>query len=96
MYLVGLAGGNINIKGLLLAGIIIGALGVLDDVIISQVALVKELKISNPELTKSQIYNQAMRVGISHLSSMVNTLFWLTPALLCRCLSCLALNRHLF
>ncbi len=75
MYLVGLAGGNINIKGLLLAGIIIGALGVLDDVIISQVALVKELKISNPELTKSQIYNQAMRVGISHLSSMVNTLF---------------------
>jgi len=75
MYLVGLSGGNINIKGLLLAGIIIGALGVLDDVIISQVALVKELKISNPELTKIQIYNQAMRVGISHLSSMVNTLF---------------------
>ncbi|OGG92094.1 hypothetical protein A3H03_01130 [Candidatus Kuenenbacteria bacterium RIFCSPLOWO2_12_FULL_42_13] len=75
MYLIGLSGGNINIKGLLLAGIIIGALGVLDDVIISQVALVKELKISNPELTKSQIYNQAMRVGISHLSSMVNTLF---------------------
>jgi len=74
-YLVGLAGGNINIKGLLLAGIIIGALGVLDDVIISQVALVKELKISNPELTKRKIYNQAMRVGISHLSSMVNTLF---------------------
>lgn len=75
VYLVGLAGGNINIKGLLLAGIIIGALGVLDDVIISQVALVKELKMSNPGLTNSQIYNQAMRVGISHLSSMVNTLF---------------------
>ncbi len=74
-YLVGLAGGIINIKGLLLAGIIIGALGVLDDVIISQVALVKELKISNPELTKNQTYKQAMRVGISHLSSMVNTLF---------------------
>jgi len=75
MYLVGLAGGNINIKGLLLAGIIIGTLGVLDDVIISQVVLVKELKASNPGLTKNQIYHQAMRVGISHLSSMVNTLF---------------------
>ncbi|MDP3244228.1 MAG: YibE/F family protein [bacterium] len=75
VYLVGLAGGNINIKGLLLAGIIIGALGVLDDVIISQVALVRELKMTKPELTKSQIYHQAMRVGISHLSSMVNTLF---------------------
>ena len=75
MYLIGIGGGNINIKGLLLAGIIIGALGVLDDVIISQVTLVRELRWSNPELTKSQIYCQAMRVGISHLSSMVNTLF---------------------
>ncbi|MFH1938340.1 MAG: YibE/F family protein [Patescibacteria group bacterium] len=75
IYLIGLAGGNINIKGLLLAGIIIGTLGVLDDVIISQVALVKELKMSNPELTKSQIYRQAMRVGVSHLSASVNTLF---------------------
>ena len=44
MYLVGLAGGNINIKGLLLAGIIIGALGVLDDVIISQVAVSQRIK----------------------------------------------------
>lgn len=75
VYLIGLANGNINIQGLLLAGIIIGALGILDDVIISQVVLVKELMMSNPELTKSQIYSQAMRVGISHLSSMVNTLF---------------------
>jgi len=74
-YLIGLAGGNINIKGLLLAGIIIGALGVLDDVIISQVALVRELKISNHELSRYQLYRQAMRVGVSHLSSMINTLF---------------------
>ncbi|MDD5043696.1 MAG: YibE/F family protein [Patescibacteria group bacterium] len=74
-YLIELSGGDINIKGLLLAGIIIGALGVLDDVIISQVALVKELRILNPQLAKIQIYRQAMRVGISHLSSMVNTLF---------------------
>lgn len=75
MYLIGLAGGTLNIKGLLLAGIIIGTLGVLDDAIIAQVALVKELKSTNPELTKSQLYARAMRVGISHLSSMVNTLF---------------------
>ncbi|MBN1778922.1 MAG: YibE/F family protein [Candidatus Buchananbacteria bacterium] len=75
MYLVGLQGGFINVKGLLLAGIIIGALGVLDDVAISQVMLVKELKLSNPDSSNYQIYVQAMRVGISHLSSMVNTLF---------------------
>lgn len=75
VYLTGLAGGNINIKGLMLAGIIIGALGALDDVIISQVALVKELKTANPELAKRQVYGRAMRVGVSHLSSLVNTLF---------------------
>jgi len=75
LYLIGLSGGDINIKGLLLAGIIIGALGVLDDVVISQVSLVNELKISNPELNKKQIYQKAMRVGVSHLSSMTNTLF---------------------
>jgi len=75
MYLSGLAGGNINIKGLLLAGIIIGALGVLDDVAVSQVVLVQELKIANPKFSNRQIYSQAMRVGVAHLSSMVNTLF---------------------
>ena len=75
IYLIGLAGGNINIQGLLLAGIIIGALGVLDDVVVAQVALVQELKSSNPQLSKKQIYTKAMKVGVSHLSSMVNTLF---------------------
>lgn len=74
-YLIGLAGGGLNVKGLLLAGIIIGTLGVLDDVVISQVALVQELKNANPHLSKVKIYHLAMRVGVSHLSSMVNTLF---------------------
>lgn len=75
IYLIGLAGGAINTKGLLLAGIIIGALGVLDDVVISQVMLVRELKNANPGLTRLDIYRRAMKVGVSHLSSMVNTLF---------------------
>jgi uncharacterized membrane protein len=75
LYLIGISGGHINLKGLLLAGIVIGALGVLDDVVISQVMLVKELRNANPEATKRQIYRQAMKVGVSHLSSMVNTLF---------------------
>lgn len=74
-FLIELSGGQINIKGLLLAGILIGALGVLDDVVISQVMLVKELKTANPNLSKIQVYQKAMRVGVSHLSSMVNTLF---------------------
>lgn len=75
IYLLDIAGGAINIKGLLLAGIIIGALGVLDDVAISQVALIEELKSANPDLPKNKLYSKAMKVGVSHLSSMVNTLF---------------------
>jgi len=75
MFLVGLTGTAINIKGLFLAGVIIGSLGVLDDVVIAQVALVKELKLANPQSRLRKIYQQAMQVGVSHLSSMVNTLF---------------------
>ncbi|MBU2575932.1 YibE/F family protein [Patescibacteria group bacterium] len=75
MYILDIAEHAINIKGLLLAGIIIGALGVLDDVVISQVALIEELKSANPDLPKNKLYSKAMKVGVSHLSSMVNTLF---------------------
>ncbi|MFH1047481.1 MAG: YibE/F family protein [Patescibacteria group bacterium] len=75
MYLVSSAHGAINVKGLLLAGIIIGALGVLDDVVISQIALVEQLKSTEAKLSRQEIYRKAMKVGVSHLSSMVNTLF---------------------
>ncbi len=75
MFLVGMTGSVINVKGLFLAGIIIGSLGVLDDIVIAQVSLVKELKASTLRLTNGEIYKKSMKVGISHLSSMVNTLF---------------------
>jgi uncharacterized membrane protein len=66
--------GLINIKGLLLAGIIIGTLGILDDVTISQSAIVFQLKEANNKLGFKKLYSQAMRVGHDHVSSMVNTL----------------------
>ena len=66
--------GTINIKGLLLAGIIIGVLGVLDDITISQSAIVQELKIANPQLNSKELYKKAMSVGKDHIASMVNTL----------------------
>jgi uncharacterized membrane protein len=66
--------GIINIKGLLLAGIIIGVLGVLDDITISQSAVVFQLKDSNPKIKKGELYKRAMSVGKDHISSMVNTL----------------------
>ena len=66
--------GTINIKGLLLAGMIIGVLGVLDDITISQSAIVQELKLANPSLKSKELYKKAMSVGKDHIASMVNTL----------------------
>lgn len=67
-------GDLINIKGLLLAGIIIGVLGILDDVTISQSAVVQQLKQANSKLSPRQLYQRAMAVGRDHIASMVNTL----------------------
>jgi len=75
MFLVDYGKGMINFKGLLLAGILIGALGVLDDVVISQITAVEEIKSANVKLNTSQVYRKAMKIGVSHMSSMVNTLF---------------------
>lgn len=66
--------GMINMKGLLLAGIIIGMLGILDDITISQSAIVFQLKEANSKLKFDDLYRQAMNVGQDHISSMVNTL----------------------
>lgn len=66
--------GAVNIKGLLLAGIIIGVLGILDDITISQASIVEQLKAANKDLNRSQLYKKAMEVGRDHIASMVNTL----------------------
>ncbi len=74
MFLQSLGTSTFNIYGLLIAGMILGVLGVLDDVTISQAALVQELKTANPKLSKRQLFKQAMNVGTDHIASMVNTL----------------------
>jgi len=63
-----------NIRGLLLAGIIIGTLGVLDDVTVSQAAIVEQLKKVNPKIKTKELFLRAMKVGQDHIASMVNTL----------------------
>ncbi len=67
-------GGTMNMKNLLLAGIIIGLLGILDDITISQSAIVFQLKKANEKLKFGELYKKAMNVGQDHISSMVNTL----------------------
>jgi len=59
---------------LLLAGMIIGSLGVLDDITISQASIVEELKRANHRLGFTQLFASAMRIGHDHIASLVNTL----------------------
>jgi len=66
--------GTLQMRGLLLAGIIIGVLGVLDDVTISQAAIVFQLKKTNPNLSFTELVKKTMDIGHDHISSMVNTL----------------------
>lgn len=67
-------GGLIDLKGVLLAGIIISSLGVMDDITISQSSIVEELRKANSKLSKKDLFLRSMRVGKDHISSMVNTL----------------------
>ncbi len=68
-------GSQIDPRGLLLAGIVIGSLGVLDDVTVTQVSAVWELKRASPDVTFGELYGRALRIGRDHISSTVNTLF---------------------
>jgi uncharacterized membrane protein len=72
-YLQALSG-QIDVRGLLLGGIIIGSLGVLDDVTVTQASAVWELHEANPNYGPRQLYGSALRIGRDHIASVVNTL----------------------
>jgi uncharacterized membrane protein len=74
-FLISIGENIIDFKGLMLAGMIIGAIGVLDDVIVSQIETVEQIKQANPTLPSAKVFKMAYQVGTSHLGSMVNTLF---------------------
>jgi uncharacterized membrane protein len=65
---------DVSLQGLLLAGMVIGALGVLDDVTISQASTVLALRRANPALTLRRLFALALDVGRDHVSATVNTL----------------------
>lgn len=66
--------GSINMPDLLLGGIIIGAMGILDDITISQASIVERLREANKNYTRWQLYTESMIVGRDHIASLVNTL----------------------
>lgn len=65
---------QVDLQGLLLASIIIGTLGVLDDVTVTQASAVWELHRANPTYGIGNIYKAAIRIGRDHIASTVNTL----------------------
>lgn len=66
--------GTIDIRGILLAGIIIGTLGILDDVTIGQASVIKQIKQAKPSISFWALFKKGMEVGHDHIASMVNTL----------------------
>jgi uncharacterized membrane protein len=66
--------GEVDLRGLLLAGIVIGALGILDDVTVTQVSTVHEIRAADPAMPRRRLYSSALRVGRDHIASTVNTL----------------------
>ena len=66
--------GGIDVTGLLLAGLIIGSLGVLNDVTVTQASAVWELHHANPEMGRRRLYGAAMRIGRDHIASTIYTL----------------------
>lgn len=66
--------GALNFSGLLLGGIMIGILGVLDDISVTQAAVVSEIFDSAPHLSRREVYKKAVRVGREHVGALVNTL----------------------
>jgi uncharacterized membrane protein len=68
------AASQINLQGLLLGGIIIGSLGVLDDMTVTQVSAVWELREARADYSARSLYKAAERIGRDHIASTVNTL----------------------
>lgn len=72
-YLLGIFP-QIDTRGLLLAGVIVGTLGSLNDVTITQSSAVFELKHSNDRLTEKELYQSSLRIGRDHIAGAINTL----------------------
>lgn len=73
-FLIPIVGDRIDLQGILLAATVFGALGVLDDVTVTQAATVEQLHRSKPEGERRAVIGRAMRVGRAHIAATVNTL----------------------
>lgn len=65
---------GIDIRGLLLAGMVIGAAGALDDVTVTQSSAVAQIRRADPSLSAIDLFTRGMTIGKAHVGSIVNTL----------------------
>jgi len=65
---------GVDVRGLVLAGMVLGSLGVLDDVTVTQVSAVARLREANPSYGIAELYRSGVRIGRDHIASTVNTL----------------------
>lgn len=75
LYLATSDSADFNMRSILLASMIIGGIGLIDDVTVGQVAVIKEILEENQTIKLQRLYSKAMNVGKDHIASMVNTLF---------------------
>jgi len=73
-FLVQLGYAELHIRGLLLAAMLVGAIGIMDDIVINQISVVEELLKENPDINKKNLLKASLKVGHDHTSSMINTL----------------------
>lgn len=74
MFLISSTNINFDLRGILLAGIIIGTLGVLDDITVSQTSIVYQLYDLKKDISFGDLFTRSMQVGKDHIASMINTL----------------------
>ncbi|KKP39301.1 MAG: hypothetical protein UR28_C0008G0006 [Candidatus Peregrinibacteria bacterium GW2011_GWF2_33_10] len=74
MYLSLESDQKINLIGLIIGGIIIAAIGILDDIAITQASIVHSLALKNPSIKSMDLFKEAMIIGKDHISAVINTL----------------------
>jgi uncharacterized membrane protein len=73
-FVVSALGTQIDLRGLVLGGIVIGALGAIDDMTVTQASAVWELRATDPGISRRSLLRSGMRIGRDHVASTVNTL----------------------
>lgn len=73
-FIVSALGSSIDLKGVVLGGIVIGALGAIDDMTVTQASAVWELRAADPRISRRALMRSGMRIGRDHVASTVNTL----------------------